>query len=122
MGQLHLLEDFRPARSGGGRRSQRPVYFNRSELNQLLSVYSRRVMTGEWRDYAIDHHPGLAVFSIFRHSHDQPLFSVAKRLTGSSKQGKDCDYAVFSGRQQLARSGKLAEALRVFERKLRVIS
>ena len=122
MGQLHLLEDFRPGKTGGGRRNQRPVYFNRSELDQLLSIYSRRVMTGEWRDYAIDHHPGLAVFSIFRHSHDQPLYSIAKRLTGSSKPGKDCDYAVFSGRQQLARSGKLAEALRVFERKLQVVS
>lgn len=122
MGQLHRLEDFRVVGSGGGRRNQRPVYFSRSELNQLLSLYSRRVMTGEWRDYAIDHKPGLALFSIFRHSHDQPLYSVAKRHSGGSKPGKDCDYVVFSGRQQLARSGRLAEALRVFERKLRVVS
>ncbi len=121
MGQLHLLEDFRPGKSGG-RRNNRPIYFNRSELHQLLSLYSRRVMTGEWRDYAIDHQPGLAVFSIFRHTHEQPLFSVAKRSTGSSKPGKDYDYAVYNGRQQLARSGQLAEALRIFERKLRVIS
>ncbi|MEX0921289.1 MAG: DUF2794 domain-containing protein [Rhodovibrionaceae bacterium] len=122
MGQLHLLEDFRPGKGGGPRRSQRAVYFNRSELTQLLSVYSRRVMTGEWRDYAIDHQPGIAMFSIFRHTHDQPLFSIAKRANGSSKPGKEFDYAVYSGRQQLARSGKLAEALRVFERKLQVVS
>lgn len=121
MGQLHLLEDFRLVKSGGGRRKSKPVYFNRSELNQLLSLYSRRVMTGEWRDYAIDHQAGLAVFSIFRHSHDVPLYSVAKRHNGSSKPGKDIDYAVFTGRQQLTRSSKLDEALRVFERKLRVI-
>ena len=31
------------------------TFFSRSELGQLLSLYSRRVVNGEWRDYAIDH-------------------------------------------------------------------
>ena len=55
------------------RSNQRHIYFDRRELNKLLSLYSRRVARGEWRDYAIDHGPGMAVFSVFRHSHDSVM-------------------------------------------------
>ncbi|MFA6021181.1 MAG: DUF2794 domain-containing protein, partial [Rhodospirillales bacterium] len=34
-----------------GRRRE-PVCFTRTEINQLLALYSRRVKRGEWRDYA----------------------------------------------------------------------
>ncbi len=66
------------------------VFFSRQELRQLLEVYSRRVASGEWRDYAIDHYGQDAVFSVFRHSFDSPLFAVAK-----SKSGKGCNFTVF---------------------------
>ncbi|HEV2336134.1 MAG TPA: DUF2794 domain-containing protein, partial [Stellaceae bacterium] len=36
-------------------RQRHPLYFTRSELNQLLGLYSRNVARGIWRDYAIDH-------------------------------------------------------------------
>ena len=41
-----------------GKKRKPPVFFNRQELRQLLEVYSRRVVAGEWKDYAIDHHGG----------------------------------------------------------------
>src|SRR5579864_8316393 len=56
----------------------RPLFFTRGELSEMLSVYSRRVISGEWRDYAIDHRDGLAMFSIFRHTLDRPLFAIVK--------------------------------------------
>ena len=58
------------------RRPQRG-FFSRRELNQLLSLYSRRVMAGDWRDYAIDHRDGMAMFSIFRHSFDRSVYVMA---------------------------------------------
>jgi hypothetical protein len=118
MGQLLSLQDFAQLRSDG-RKQARPTYFSRSELNALLSVYSRRVSSGEWRDYAIDHHAGMAIFSIFRHTHERPVFAVAKRVGGSAKSG---EYLLFSQGQRLARGKTLGEVLKTFERKLRVVS
>jgi hypothetical protein len=115
MGKLHRIEDFK--------RPPRPFYnatfFNRSELNLLLSLYSRRVMSGEWRDYAIDQRAGMAVFSVYRHSQDQPLFTIAKRTGG---QGRDSEYLVCRGGEKVVRAPSLADALTIFRRGLRVVS
>lgn len=117
MGELLVLESYRQdARRRAGRKTAKATYFTRQELNRLLSVYSRRVASGEWRDYAIDHRPGLAVFSVFRHTHERPLYAVAKRPLG-----KTVEYLVFSDRERLARATTLSEALAIFEKKLRVV-
>lgn len=99
------------------KRHPAPVYFNRHELNALLGLYSRRVAKGEWRDYAIGHDPGVAQFSVFRHTHETPLFTVVKRM----QSGKPL-YAVFSGAKKLRQSGKLVEALAVLDKPMRLIS
>jgi hypothetical protein len=94
------------------------VVFNQTELRQLLNVYSRRVATGEWRDYAIDHGSGMAVFSIFRHTNDAPLFCVTKR----ADKGDRREYVVASRRKQLKRGGSIGEVLAVFDRRLRLVT
>jgi hypothetical protein len=92
-------------------------FFNRQELRQLLDLYSRRVAKGEWRDYAIDNYGNVAVFSVFRHSYDAPLFSISK-----SSAGKECTFIVFHGKQKLKQSPSLETALKVFNRPLRLVS
>ena len=104
----------RPARGPANQ-----TFFNRGELNQLLSIYSSRVMSGEWRDYAIDQQAGMATFSIYRHSHERPLYTVAKRR---SRNGKQDEYLVCRDREKLIRAGSLGEALSVFRPSFRVIS
>jgi len=110
MSEMLRLADYRKKE-----RRQR-VFFDRQELRELLDLYSRRVASGEWRDYAIDQYGPMAVFSIFRHSFDQPLFAIAKRASG-----KGCDYVVFSGRQKLKHGSTIREALAVLERQLRLL-
>ena len=56
----------------------RPSYFSRRELIAILRVYGGRVATGDWRDYAIDHCHGRAVFSIYRSHFETPIFTVEK--------------------------------------------
>ncbi len=97
----------------------RPIHFTRSELNKLLSLYSRRVSRGEWRDYAIDQRPGSAAFSVFRRSHERPLYIIAKRFAGP---GPKAEFLVFRGYRRLARTSRLDEALGVFKPDLRVVS
>ena len=110
MAKLYRLTETSP--------SSRATFFDRNELSQLFSLYSRRVANGQWRDYAIDQQGGSAVFSVFRHTHDAPAFRIAKqpaRGTGSA-------YVVSSGVETLIQAKTMAEALSVFGGNLRVVS
>lgn len=98
------------------RRSKGRVSFNRAELSKLLSVYSERVAAGEWRDYAIDHDNGMAVFSIFRRASERPAFSVCKTITPKGQT-----YAVFDANRRLNRSASLSDVLSIFERRPRLV-
>jgi hypothetical protein len=109
------------------RRHHRRIFFTRKELNVLLGVYSRKVSSGEWRDYAIDQHPGMAVFSIFRSSLERPLFSIAKCAVGGAQRSASNSpapglYVVFSGRQKLRQGKTLEEIVEVLDRRLELVS
>ncbi|MDX2102319.1 MAG: DUF2794 domain-containing protein [Alphaproteobacteria bacterium] len=112
MGTVTSLTD----RSRG---AARRVYFDRAELNRLLNTYSRFVAAGHWRDYAIDHDAGEAVFSIFRSSFEQPLFAIEKTIP---RPGQPALYRLRSGREVLKQSRELEEVLAVLERQPRLVS
>jgi hypothetical protein len=90
------------------------VFFERRELDQLMRLYGRMVAAGEWRDYGIAGLSDHAVFSIFRHTAEVPLYRVEKRPALARKQGA---WAVHGqGGQILKRGHELAQVLRVFEK------
>ena len=90
--------------------------FDRRELADILNIYSRMVAAGEWRDYAIDFLDDCAVFSVYRHASEVPLFRVEKRPScGRSRDNMrswpppgSCSSAGMSS----------CNVLKVFERKL----
>ena len=103
----------------GARRKQRTFFFTRVELSQLLSVYASRVATGEWRDYAIDQSDDTAIFSIFRHTHEHPLFAISKTM----KRGHNRpSYALFNGPQRLKTASNLSDVLSHFDKLPRLVS
>lgn len=89
-------------------RAHRRIFFSRTELDTLLQLYSRQVMRGEWRDYAIDQREGHAVFSIFRHSLESPLYTIVKMAPGTGRHG---DYVLLQRRMRLATGRALADVL-----------
>jgi hypothetical protein len=90
------------------------VAFDRHELSEILKVYGRMVAAGEWRDYAIDHLPDRAVFSIFRRSSEVPLYRVEKNPKLARRQGA---YSVIAQTGMiLKRGGELARVLRVIDK------
>ena len=92
------------------------ITFDRSELNRILGVYGRMVSAGEWRDYALDFLEEAAVFSIFRHAAEMPLFRIEKRPRLRAKQGQ---YSVIAaGGMILKRGHELAQVLKIFDKKL----
>ena len=99
---------------------RRIVSFDRRELTKLINLYSLRVASGEWRDYAIDFRPGMAIFSIFRHTAEQPLFAIAKVPKGAVG-GSNAGYVVYNGPRKLAHGDTLEDVLSVFDRKLRLL-
>ncbi|MFZ3236249.1 MAG: DUF2794 domain-containing protein [Stellaceae bacterium] len=104
---------------GDYRARQRTLYFTRPELNQLLGLYSLHVIRGVWRDYAIDHAPGIARFSVFRHSQEAPLYTVVKTAASA---GRPAEFIIQSGRQRLRVSRSLAEALAFFRTHLSLVA
>jgi hypothetical protein len=105
------LRDYRARRS--------PQFFTRSELNQLLGLYSLNVSRGVWRDYAIDHREGRAQFSVFRRSQEAALYTIIK---SAASAGKPAEFVVMSGRQRLQSGATLSDALDYFRSKLALVA
>ena len=110
MAQLLLLSEYR--------RDGRRVFFDREDLNHLLGVYSRQVARGIWRDYAIDHRSNMAIFSIFKRSQEQAIFTVTKVLLRGDKEP---NYVLLSRNRQIKSSRDLRQVVDVLQRQLTVI-
>ncbi len=106
-------------RLGDYKATRRPVYFTQRELQQLLCEYARRVQRGEWRDYAIDHRPGMAVFSVFRSSRERPVYSITKITGGGDEPAR---FLVSQGRERLRSGRSLEEVLPALGTSLRLVS
>ena len=105
---LVFLRDRIVGRKGPGGQAT----FSKGELSMILGVYSRKVQHGQWRDYAIDSLPDMAVFSVFRSSHETPLYSIAKYPSRSIV--KPSRYVVYSGQETVTQGTSLSEVLSVF--------
>lgn len=97
--------------------SRKITFFNRVELMALLNMYTRRVMTGEWRDYAIDHDRNQATFSVFRHAAEYPVFAITK-IANDKGKGK---FILRSGTKQLKRGHSVDEIIAALDKKLRLV-
>ena len=54
------------------------IFFSKIELSLILNLYSKQVAKGYWRDYALDSKIDNAVFSIYKHTHDKPMYQIIK--------------------------------------------
>ena len=79
----------------------------------FMGVWSRRANGG---DYAIDFLSERAVFSVYRHASQTPLYTIEKQPEFRSRQG---EYVVFEASGHLLKRGRdLVHVLRLFDRKL----
>ena len=100
------------------RKLRKPLFFNRTELGQILATYSSRVACGEWRDYAIDHLPGAAAFSIFRHTHETPLYVIEKH----QRHPKESARFILRDRQKtLMKASSISDIISYFNRLPRLV-
>jgi hypothetical protein len=93
--------------------------FDRLELNTILNLYGRKVAAGEWRDYAIDFNRDTAVFSVFRHSSQCPLYRIEKNPKLARRQGA---YSVVTPTGLILKRGPdLARVLAVLDKTMRMV-
>lgn len=98
--------------------THKDICFDRRELDLLLSVYSRRVINGEWKDYAIRHDQNMAAFLVYRNASQHPSFTVVKRRPSNGTT----EFCVYHGRERIRRSVTLSDALSVLKRKLKPVN
>ncbi len=113
------ISDYRVGQANRRRRGTPDLWFDRHELDLILSVYSDRVINGEWRDYAIRHEASTAAFQIYCSSSQRPAVTVAKhRLAGGKTE-----FVVYDGAgRPVSRSVALRDALAVLRRRFRLVS
>ena len=96
------------------------IHFDRRELEAILRVYGRRVAAGEWRDYALDFRRDKAVFSVFRHASEVPLYRIEKCPGQARRQGP---YSVVAVTGLIMRRGHdLAGVLTVLDKRVRLVA
>lgn len=116
-GNLVQLEAYRQNSSGQG---DVTVKFSRKELERILNLYSFMVAAGEWRDYAIDFLKDRAIFSVYLHARETPLYQIVKQPKLARRQG---EWSVVTHQGQILKRGHdLSGLLRVFDRHRQVVS
>lgn len=95
------------------------VRFTYQELQTILNLYGRQVAQGEWRDYALDFLKDRALFSIYRHHSERPLYVIEKNPKLRERQGQ---YLVLGQHGSVLKRGHdLGAVLRVLEPKLSLV-
>ncbi|WP_033073171.1 DUF2794 domain-containing protein [Sphingopyxis sp. MWB1] len=99
-----------------GRATPQQTGFDRQELLRILDLYGRMVAAGRWRDYAMDFHRDVAIFSAFRRAAERPEYRIEKRPALRHRQGM---WALVSEAGAILKRGDdLANILAPVERKL----
>ena len=55
------------------------VRFKINEINQIMEVYSKKISTGEWKDYSISFQKYHAIFSIHKSYKLEPYYRIEKK-------------------------------------------
>lgn len=111
--------DIASARTGHPHKGTGIVSFTRRELALILNVYGKKVAAGEWRDYALDMLRERALFSIYRHTSERPLYVVEKNPKFGRKQGQ---FMVLGTNGRILKRGHdLATVLKVLDSHLYVV-
>ena len=84
------------------------VTFSRDDLNSIISIYSKNVSNGIWKDYSLNFEKNYAEFSIYKHTYASPEFSIIKN--------KKKIFAIYSRKQELKKSRYLKDVVDVLKK------
>ena len=102
----------------GNNNHKKTIFFSKLELTSILSLYSKQVSRGFWKDYALDSQNGTAIFSIFRHTHDKPIYQIIKKRLKGLKNINE--FYILKDSGVISKSTDLFTILNKFEKKLSI--
>ena len=97
---------------------KRFIFFSKIELTAILNLYSKQVSKGYWKDYALDSKVDKASFSIYKHSHDKPIYQIMKYSHKGFRNKPN--FLIKKGEEIIAKSNNLIIILSNFEKKLSI--
>ena len=56
------------------------VRFKKNEINQIMEIYTKKISTGEWKDYSISFQKNYAIFSIHKSFKLEPYYQIEKNI------------------------------------------
>ena len=84
------------------------VRFSKNDLNSIISIYSKNVSSGIWKDYSINFERNYAEFSIYKHTNTSPEFSIVK--------DKKKFFFIYSRSQELKKSKYIKDVLDILKK------
>ena len=94
------------------------VFFSKKELSSILNLYSKQVSKGFWKDYALDNQTENAIFSVYKHSHDKPMYQIIKNSHKGFRNKPN--FYIKKGEEYISKSNSLFKVLSNFEKKLSI--
>ena len=116
--KLNQSDKFNYSKFNLNRNDIKKVFFSKSELTSILSLYSKQVSKGFWKEYALDKHSETAIFSIFRHTHDKPIYQIIKKKFKGIKN--KCEFCLLKDAALISKSSDLLIILNKLEKKLSI--
>jgi crotonobetainyl-CoA:carnitine CoA-transferase CaiB-like acyl-CoA transferase len=128
IGMPEMASDARFAKISDRRKNQNLMWtlinkfaekYTKRELMAILSVYGRKVASGDWRDYAMDFLKDRALFSIYARVSERPLFIIEKNPKLRNRQGQ---YLVTNQQGRILKRGHdIEQVLRVLDPQLAIV-
>jgi hypothetical protein len=94
------------------------IFFSKLELSAILNLYSKQVSKGSWRDYALDSQVDTAIFSIYKHTHDKPLYQIIKKSQKGFRNKPE--FSIKHEVSTINKSNEILTILSKFEKKLSI--
>ena len=98
--------------------SKKFIFFSKYELTSILNLYSKQVSKGFWKDYALDSKANTAIFSIYKHSHDKPMYQIIKKSFKGFRNMPD--FFITKDSEIINKSTEISTILLKFEKKLSI--
>ena len=98
--------------------SKKFIFFSKYELTSILNLYSKQVSKGFWKDYALDSSGNTAIFSIYKHSQDKPIYQIIKKSIKGFRNMPD--FFIIKDKEIINKSREISIILSKFEKKLSI--
>tara|TARA_B100000989_G_scaffold297554_1_gene283642 strand:- start:567 stop:884 length:318 start_codon:yes stop_codon:yes gene_type:complete len=89
---------------------KRLIRFDKFEINKIMEIYSRKISSGEWKDYSICFKSNYALFCIHKSSFTEPTFEIMK-----NKSTKPI-FSLWSCSKLIIKSDSLSKILVYFQK------